>query len=233
MGLLALFITTFITSFVRAKLGTSRPSVNTATSLVHILLFVTITQLANEDALEYLPYKLNRIVFVLFGGTLLSCLGCYLIFPFTASTKLKKNINHSFTVLGGQIDILSDILQVQSTPRNTIVIQMDHEKAFSTLQKESTKLLADIYSMNSESLFEFWTTLFMHRDKFQKIIVRVERCFQFSSAVKHSATLLYILPVHEKFVTLCSIILQKCNNAVTVLSYGTYIVSYYCLTFRC
>lgn len=207
IGLLALFITTFITSYLRAK--SERPSVRSATALVHILLFVTITQLANEDTLDYLPYKLNRIVIALASGTLLSCLGCYLIWPHTASTKLRLNIVKSFGVLGSQVDILSEIVSVQSTPRNTLLLQKSHQDAFNKLKDQSDSIITSIQAMNSQSFFEFWTTLFMHRSAFLRIIICVERCFQFSSAVQHTASYLSILLEHEQLVSLCSNILYQ------------------------
>ena len=220
IGIAALFITTFITAFIKAKLGNSRPSIKTATSLLHILLFVTITQLANEDALEYLPYKTTRIILALLGGTIISCLGCYLIYPYTASTKLKRSINATFPIIGLEIDILVEIILLKSTPQS-IAYQVDHHQiAFQKLKIESNVLLSSIHEMKKESFFEFWTTLYMHRKAFNVIIVCIERCFQFSNAVNTAAMMIEIDTKQERMIELAVHILEKCNNAVTMLSYG-------------
>lgn len=107
----ALLVVTFVLAYVRAKYSPKRPAVGTACSLVHILTFITITQMSLEDALPSLPWKIDLICLNLFLGTLLSFMGCCLLWPQSASGQVRydalfvsrsmyiKTCAHSLTTL--------------------------------------------------------------------------------------------------------------------------------------
>lgn len=89
---LSLALVSFLLAFIRARFGSKRASINTGCTMAHILTFLTITEIPNENALPTLQIRIYRVAGSLLLGSLVSFLGCILIKPTTAASGLREDI---------------------------------------------------------------------------------------------------------------------------------------------
>ncbi|KAI9202197.1 Fusaric acid resistance protein-like-domain-containing protein [Polychytrium aggregatum] len=205
VGILNLFLVTYLLAFIRAKIN--RPAVSTGCTFAHLLTFLTITQLPHEKAGGNLGDKIHRIALSLFFGTLISLFGCCAFWPTTAASSIRRDIHTTLTNLQAFFGVLSNIFSLPShvssddlrlyrsqsgreliRPDVTLEIKPVefHHDELHELIKSHQKLLLRLEKARFEVAFELFSTMFLHFHEYKDIFVTIERLTQHLGTLKSS-----------------------------------------------
>ncbi|KAI8593435.1 Fusaric acid resistance protein-like-domain-containing protein [Geranomyces variabilis] len=229
-----LFVVTFVVAFIRAKYNVSRPAIGTACTLTHLLTFLSITKISSDESLHELPAKINRTAAALLCGTLISCLGCCVIRPQTASSVIREqmsegfyNLRKFFGTLSQTFSLISEAAPIPAQDPNALHLQIEQDLRPIRRQDSDSSLLPDanleathaalgdlletnramllrLATSRDSIVFEPVTSLSTHRKTWVPIFTSFERLSQHLAGLQTSIT------------KVDKIIMQDADNAVLV-----------------
>ncbi|KAJ3161446.1 hypothetical protein HDU86_007228 [Geranomyces michiganensis] len=228
-----LFSVTFVVAFIRAKYNVSRPAIGTACTLTHLLTFLSITKISSDESLHELPAKINRTASALLCGTLISCLGCCVIRPQTASSVIREqmsegfyNLRKFFGTLSQTFSLISEVAPIPAQDPDALHLHIgddprpvrrhDSDVSLPAVNLDATHAaLGDLLEINRAMLlrlatsrdsivFEPVTSLSTHRKTWAPIFTSFERLSQHLAGLQTSIT------------KVDKIIMQDADNAVLV-----------------
>lgn len=184
--ILDLFCSTFILAYIKATIGQRRPAVASATNTANLLMFITITRVANESLLSILPRKLAQTVFSVFGGVLLSVMGAFIFWPTTSSSLLLKSLATSLQPLSSLFHHVMATIVPEDFQAHAAVddgaqgltqplIGNPEQLLLSKLLADQDKSLVALADIEHEVRHEILSFAFIHGSCYQRLIKLLER----------------------------------------------------------
>ncbi|KAJ3177854.1 hypothetical protein HDU85_005766 [Gaertneriomyces sp. JEL0708] len=195
IALTTLAVVTFVLAFIRAKFGVDRPAIATGCTMTHLLTFITITQMSLDHALPQLGAKITRVATLLFLGTCVSFLSCLLLWPTTAASALRQEISKTLGNLQSFFDVLSNTFSLSELnidaamsdiqdgdddpPGPEEIVELEimasrHQQLQELMQNHQRTLLR-METLRYEIGFEFFSTMYLHHEKYLAVLQSVQR----------------------------------------------------------
>ncbi|CAG8738656.1 10244_t:CDS:2, partial [Acaulospora morrowiae] len=141
----------FIVAFSRAKLN--KPTFNSACSLANIIIFVTLTREGAQHGVE-VTTRLIQVTKIIIIGICISFLVSVLVWPVSASKKLRKEIADTLgsfrllLVLLTKTFLIDDIRYTDKSVQSAIA---SHRATFTSLQDSLKQAALEIHNGNMQS----------------------------------------------------------------------------------
>ncbi|CAO3609468.1 unnamed protein product [Mucor hiemalis] len=174
---------TFAISYLKARINT--PSILTASGLAFIILFTVIVKQGSGNEAEF-DFKIITETFGIVAiGTIISVAVCVLIWPMSASKKLRSNIDSSLSSTRILLKLLTKTFLLDSnlpefTANKTLETAIkSHRTSFTALKPALKQAKLEFYNLELQ----------LHANGYDKIVESIERLAQHVGGLRSSCGL--------------------------------------------
>ncbi|OAD76278.1 hypothetical protein PHYBLDRAFT_186217 [Phycomyces blakesleeanus NRRL 1555(-)] len=171
---------TFILSFIKAKF--SNPSVGIAVSLAFMVICPVLVREGSTDTAEFNAARIQDTVRVVIVGTMISVFVCFFVWPMTATSKLRSDIDSSLQSTRILLKLLtktflldSDLPEFTANPQLEGAI-VSHRKSFTNLQLSLNDAKHEFYDID----------MLLHADGYHKVVESLQRLAQHIGGLRSS-----------------------------------------------